>query len=100
MTGTITDVAGSKLSSARLEIKLGTFATDPPDVFAQGPVSADGSLTGACTSGESAGFTFDVDMRRGWNSVVVDFSTLEFRSEKPDENYRWLLPFCTFGCSE
>lgn len=63
-------------------------------------VDRDVTITGACTSGESAGFTFDVDMRKGWNSVVVDFATLEFRSEKPDDNYRWLLPFCTFGCSE
>lgn len=180
LTGTVIGVADSKLAYTRLEIKLGTFVSDPPDGFAQGPVSADGSfsiqlpgeadvapylfdarptlfgpgpeecnlsispaayrtlgtldfalysdgqlvdkllhtsdpnsnfvyhvyvdrdvtITGVCTSGESAGFTLDIDMRKGWNSVVIDFTVLEFRSEKPDESYTWRLPACTFGCSD
>lgn len=179
LTGTIADVADSKLSDTVLTIKLGAVS-GPMDVLVQAPVAADGSFSvqlpgeaevtpylfdarptlfgpgpeecdlsispaayktlgtpdfalysdgqlvdrllhtsdpnsnfvyyvyvdrnvtimGACTEGESAGFTLDIDMRKGWNSVVVDFAVLEIRSEKPSESYRWLLPFCTFGCSE
>ncbi len=32
------------------------------------------------------------DLPAGWNSVVIDFSTLEFRSEKPGPEYEWVLP--------
>ena len=32
-------------------------------------------------------------MRKGWNSVVVDFSVLELRGEKTDKSYTWRLPF-------
>jgi hypothetical protein len=44
----------------------------------------------------SAGFSFDVDMRKGWNSVMVDFDALEFRNEELDARYQWVIPaFCT-----
>jgi hypothetical protein len=63
-------------------------------------VDRDVTITGLCPRGMPAGFSFDIDMRKGWNTVVIDFATLEFRSEKPDESYRWVVPLCTpeFGC--
>lgn len=61
-------------------------------------VDRDVTLEGTCTGGMLAGLTFDIDMRRGWNTTILDFAALEFRSEKPDDTYVWLIPVCTVGC--
>lgn len=59
-------------------------------------VDQDVTITGPCPRGMSAGFLFDLDLRKGWNTVVVDFAGLGFRSEAPGARYTWVLPsLCT-----
>lgn len=59
-------------------------------------VDRDVTIEGECTSGDLARLKVNVDMRKGWNTLVFDFATLEFRNEELDASYGWVIPaFCT-----
>lgn len=59
-------------------------------------VDRDVTITGPCPRGMSAGFSFDLDLRKGWNTVVVYFAGLAFHSEAPGAGYAWVVPsLCT-----
>ncbi len=55
-------------------------------------VDRDVTIAGACASGDLAGFTIDIDMRKGWNTLVYDFTTFESRSEDLNMGYQWVMP--------
>lgn len=53
---------------------------------------------GGCTSGELGGVEVDMDLRKGWNTVVFSGPGLAYRTQALDPSYRWFIPFCTDGC--
>lgn len=55
-------------------------------------VDRDVRATGACASGDFAGLETDIDMRAGWNTVVLDLTALTFRNEDLSAGYPWVIP--------
>jgi hypothetical protein len=50
------------------------------------------TVTGTCAGGDFAGLETDIDMRKGWNTVVLDLTALTYRNEDLSKGYRWVIP--------
>ncbi len=75
-----------------------TSASDPDSTLVNYYyLDRDVTAVGTCAGGDFAGFKTDVDLRRGWNTVVIDFTALEVRNEDLSEDYWWVIPsLCNF----
>ena len=50
------------------------------------------TVTGTCAGGDFAGLETNIDMRKGWNTVVLDLTALTYRNEGLSKGYRWVIP--------
>lgn len=62
-------------------------------------VDRDVRVSGTCAGGDYAGLVTDIDLRKGWNTLVFDYTALEFRNDPLGEGYGWLIPtLCGDDC--
>ena len=54
-------------------------------------VDRDVTVTGTCVRGDFAGLETDIDMRKGWNTVVLNLNALTYRNEDLSKGYRWVI---------
>jgi hypothetical protein len=50
------------------------------------------TVTGTCAGGDFVGLEINIDMREGWNTVVLDLTALTHRNEDLSEGYQWVIP--------
>ncbi len=55
-------------------------------------VDRDVTVTSTCAGGDFAGLETDIDMREGWNTVVLDLTALTYRNKDLSEGYQWVIP--------
>lgn len=65
---------------------------DPYTLASHMYVDQDVRAVGSCVGGMLDGFEINIDLRSGWNLLVVDLTALTYRNEDPGEGFRWVIP--------